>query len=339
MSNLELCRIDALDPEQVECFLREDSEDGSFRRLQTAAYYSWLSGPGPTGFRSASWAILDGDRLLGTLFAPLRDVWLDGELVLTAKLEEMRTHPDARGRGVMRLLFERVRDDAFDRGARILMAGPTSPFSYPIFRERFEFLEPFQIVSAVRPVRWQRTRGAISAPDSLPVGIDGMRQLEATAFDDPALGRFAETVTRLAKGAVWRDAGYLQWRYGVNPEQYQCWVQRRSGEIGGAVIVKRTRQRSMDVLNVVEVLAASRASRARVLGSLASEARRSDIGVVNCWVPQPSDLLKMVSRGYIPRPARTHFLLRTHPDLPEPQRAAAMDRRGWLLGMGDFFDI
>jgi hypothetical protein len=61
--------------------------------------------------------------------------------------------------------------------------------------------------------------------------------------------------------------------------------------------------------------------------------------VVNCWIPHPADTLSMVGRGYIPRPARTHFLVRAHPGLPEPQRAAMMERRAWLLGMGDFFDI
>ena len=71
---------------------------------------------GPLG-DAISWvACLDG-KVVGSLTASLRTLRVDHDTLVVAKLEEMKTDPSVRGRGVMSRVYERVFAESVERVA------------------------------------------------------------------------------------------------------------------------------------------------------------------------------------------------------------------------------
>ncbi len=327
-----LVRAQDLDPEAVARFLATPDPPAGFRRSETAAYYGWLLGAAGD-VETVALAAMDGDRIVGALCAVLRRLSVDGEPLLTAKLEEMRTDPKERGRGVMSLVFSGVRDACLERGAHVLFAGPTSPFSYPIFTRRLGFAEPFTMPSFVRPLRL----GPV--PLRLPRIPAGAR-VEACAGLPPDAAARAAEICAAAGVAVMRTPDYLTWRYTRHPDTYRFAVLRADGAPRGLAVWKETLQRGLRIANLLECLAPTAGDRARLLAGVARiAARDSACQVFTGWATLGLSPASLLLRGCLLRRARTPLLLWHDGSLPPALIGRLRDPAAWLLSMGDFFDV
>ena len=325
---LALVKARDLDPEALARFLATPGPPPGFRRSETADYYRWLVTASGDA-EAVALAALDGDRIVGVLCAILRRVTVDGEPILTAKLEEMRTDPRERGRGVMSRVFAGVRDACLERGAHVLFAGPTSPFSYPIFTGRLGFVEPFSMASFVRPLR--------AGPLRLAFGHASVETPPALPADAGAL---AERVSAAARVAVLRTPAYLEWRYGRHPDPYRFVVLREAGAAAGVAVWKETLQRGLRIANLLECLAETPRVRGRLLGAVAAvAARESSCEVLTGWATLGLGPGALLRRGCVLRRARTPLLLWHDDALPAAVAERLRDPRAWLLSMGDFFDV
>lgn len=274
-------------------------------------------------------AAVEGDRILGVLCAVLRRLVVGGGTILTAKLEEMRTDPRERGRGVMSRVFSGVRAACLERGAHVLFAGPTSPFSYPIFTGRLGFTEPFSMASFVRPLR--------AGPLPLAFGRAGV---ETPASLPPDACALAERSSTRARVAVLRTPAYLDWRYAQHPDGYRYVVLRDGSAVRGVAVWKETMQRGLRIANLLECLAETSRVTGRLLGAVAAvAARESSCQVLTGWATLGLGTAALLRHGCLLRRARTPLLLWHDGTLPEETTRLLGDPGAWLLSMGDFFDV
>jgi GNAT superfamily N-acetyltransferase len=317
-----------LDPEALGRFLATPDPPAGFRRSETPAYYRWLATASGEVETVALAAVEDG-RIAGALFAVVRKTVVAGETIRTAKLEEMRTDPNQRGRGVMSLVFSGVRDACLERGAHVLLAGPTSPHSYPIFTKRLGFVEPFSMASFVRPlrigpIRLARAGRGVDTPSKLPI--------DACAF--------SERLSVAARVAVLRSPEYLAWRYERHPDAYHFVVRRDRERVRGVAVWKETRQRGLRIANLVECLAETPRERGLLLSAVAGVAARdSSARLLTGFATLGLTPAALLRRGSWLRRSRTPILVWHDGSLPPAKVAALHDPGAWILSMGDFFDV
>jgi GNAT superfamily N-acetyltransferase len=306
-------------------------EAESFRRVQSPAYYGWLIGTGPVG-EAVSWVACDGDRIVGSLTASLRPIRVLGESLILAKLEEMKTDPAYRGRGVMSQVFARVKAEAIERGVSILMGGPTSPLSFPIFTKRLKFEAPFGVANCVRLLRLRR--GAGGPESGSLVDTPGEPAIDADVVP------FLERTLSGSDVATVRDRSYLQWRYLEHPDSYEFLTIRDGLEIRGFAVCKVTKQRGYRLANAVELIAAPGRDRRALLRAFTRWAKgvaMADFAVV--WPPE-GRRFEALSSAYVPRfGGDTRVVFWFAPALAERFRATLRSRRAWWMGMGDLLDI
>ncbi|RFC71163.1 GNAT family N-acetyltransferase [Streptomyces sp. AcE210] len=84
---------------------------------EAAAWWRGLA-PAVAEGRLAVWAVLDGDRCLGTVSLAFTDKPNGRHRAEVAKL---MVHPAARGRGLARTLLTRLEDEALDAGVSLLV--------------------------------------------------------------------------------------------------------------------------------------------------------------------------------------------------------------------------
>jgi GNAT superfamily N-acetyltransferase len=323
-----------VEPEALARFLQDAVPARGFRRSETPVYYQWLIGSRACG-ETVALVALDGQRIAGALCAVLRRLHVGGETLLAAKLEEMKTDLQDRGRGIMSLVFQGVAKLCAERGAHVLLAGPTSPFSYPIFLNRLGFEEPFTVATWVRPVRVPR----FGTP--LPQGWGAGSTTRACGDHIP------EDAAQLAQGwanampvAAARSPDYLRWRYEAHPDTYRV-VRMYTGSLcHGLALWKETVQRGLRIAQVVELLAGDAEGESALLAHVVRDVRdASRAELVAVWKPAHLGIGSLVARGFLPRRAQTHFLLRSDASIPTQLVTRLRDRRKWHLSMGDFFDV
>jgi GNAT superfamily N-acetyltransferase len=325
---LSLVQARDLDPEALARFLATPAAPAGFRRSETAAYYRWLV-TASGDVETVALAALAGDRIVGFLCAVLRRLTLEGETLLAGKLEEMRTDPAERGRGVMSLVFSGVRDACLARGAHVLFAGPTSPFSYPIFTGRYGFVEPFALASFVRPLRVGRLPLAFVRADA-----------QASSGLPADAAALAAHLSAGARVALQRSQAYLQWRYERHPDAYRFVVLREDGAARGLAVWKETRQRGLRIANLLECLAPTPRERARLLDAVAGVAvRDASCQILTGWATLGLGPASLLRHACVLRRAHTPLLLWHDGSLSPASVARLRDRDAWLLSMGDFFDV
>lgn len=307
-------------------FLRSQPVQSGFRRSEAPSYYRWLLGSG-AGKGTISWTAVDGDRPCASLTAILRPARIGTTTVLCAKLEEMRTDGAYRGRGLMSRVFERVRREAAEREVRLLLAGPSSPYSFPIFVNRYGF-RPIRVRSVLRPlgVPWPASGSTETAGAQFVSTVpDGIDDLVAAA-------------TAAAPIALHRSSSYFSWRYDRHPDAYE-WFELRDARrrLVSAAVLKRTFQRRRRLLNVVELLGDSGPELVARLARREQENGSSQL--IALWPPRGDHYVSWLLRAFVPRPDTVPLLVCELEPLALTVRRRLYERRSWYLSMGDFFDL
>lgn len=171
------------------------------------------------------WCAADGDRLSALVADREFSSWIGGAEVPTSGIASVAVEPEARGRGLLTPLFDRVLAGARERGALVSSLFPTSPGIY----RRFGYAPIASLDHASLPTGALAVRG-----DTLPVrradagdlpGIhavytrwasrhNGLLTRTGPSFtpDDPLVGVSGVTVVESSPGTI---SGYVSWNRGT----------------------------------------------------------------------------------------------------------------------------
>ena len=327
----DLVTAQEIEPERLAGFLR-DADTEATRRSQSADYYQWLIGSSSASAPISCFA-RSGDEIVGSLVLSPRRLYVGDRKLLAGKLEEMKTAQDWRGQGVITEIFQQIVETARETGIDLLIGGPTSDDSYPIYINRFDFEAPFSIVNVVAPVRfpWPGSSGFVDRYQR--VEIDGQGgQLEDYR-------RFVDEVESSSTVKMVRDTKYLEWRYEQHPDQYRHFEILEGNRLAGFCTLKLIRQRNFRVVNVLEFVARSGRDRRALCLAIKQWARSQSAHFVGMWPPEGSSI-EFVRAGFLQRPrGDTRIVLRPLSQACLEVMDSLRDRRSWALSMGDMLDI
>ena len=298
----DLVTAQEIEPERLAGFLR-DADTEATRRSQSADYYQWLTGSSSASAPISCFA-RSGDEIVGSLVLSPRRLHLGDRTLLAGKLEEMKTAQAWRGQGVITEIFKQIVETARQTGIDLLIGGPTSQDSYPIYKQRFDFEAPFLIANIVAPIRFYWPGFSRFADRYQVVEIDG----QGGRLED--YRRFVDEVESPNTVRVVRDADYLDWRYEQHPDQYRHFELLEGTRSVGFCTLKLIGQRNFRVVNVLEFVARPGRDRRALCLAVKQWARSQSAHFVVMWPPEGSSF-EFVRAGFFKRPrGGTRIVLR-----------------------------
>lgn len=317
-------------------------------RDSTPAYYDWMYFQNPAGPAIVFVGRHEGRVVTSFAMAPKR-IQFGDDVVLCGKTMDMFTHPQYQGLGLIGAVTSRVFDEARARGIRMWYVTP-SVNSYPIFRDKWGYVESVRVHTVVRLLDPAATFRTVARPRMLGraggavlARFPARRIRQSPSFDVRAEHTFDTEVDDLWRRcdgsgvALVRDSAYLTWRYLANPDSYDVDSFSRDGELRGILVTKLTKRRGLPVGELVDVVAAPADVEVRdaMLGHALRQFRRRSCAVAQSWAIAGSGWETQLRSHGIGRPRRKlPFLL--SPDAPRPE---FYDPDAWFLTQGDGNDV
>lgn len=323
----------------------------TFVRDHTPAYYEWMYFRNPAGQAVVFAGEHNGELVTSFAVTPKR-IQFGDEVVVCGKTMDMFTDPAYQGLGLISEVTSRVFREAQVRGIRMWYVTP-SENSYPIFLNKWHYLENHRVNYIVRVLNYSAVFGAVVRPPVLGrVGgkiVDVGRRLCARApsatpsfefRNEPGFGPETDALWQKCRGyrvALVRDVAYLTWRYLENPDPYDV-VKVYSGEmLRGILVTKFTRRRGLKVGEFVDWVAAPddvEVRRAMYAFALRRFQVESCAFAQNWAIENSRWEAEMKSCGIVRRRRRVPVLL--SPGAPRPD---FYDPSAWLLTPGDGNDL
>lgn len=330
--------------------MSSSSDDELRLRDKSAAYYRWMYYDNPAG-PAFGYLAEHGERIVSSFAVAPKVMQVGGRRVRAGKTMDMFTDPDYQGMGLIKGCADRVFAAAGEAGIEGWYVTP-SPNSYPIFKDRWGYREPFDLVYRARVLELEPVLNAIR-PGLGRLGgpFDWIgAKLPRRAAPVPAgssvtrLGRFDERADRLWDQvapdygiAVVRDAEYLNWRYVRNPDDYVAIGLEAGTDLRGIVVVKTTLRQGVTVGEIVDIVgpAFDREVISALLRLAVAECRRLGAALVETWAIRKTWFDRQYIRGGLAfRRARVPLLV--SPDFSDP---LTYDGDAWLLTQGDGNDV
>lgn len=328
-----------------------DGDAGLHLRDKSPAYYRWMYFDNPAGKAFGCYA-KHGDRIVSSFAVAPKLMVMGGRTCRIGKTMDMFTDPDYQGTGLIKKCAERVFAEARANGVDGWYVTP-SVNSYPIFKGKWGYQEPFELIFRARLLDPRAVLAAVSPGVAARLGPGMMnrlsrwprRQLELPrGWVVRELNRFGAETDALwdAVGsghqlAVVRDAAYLNWRYVDNPDHYTIWALQYLGAVRGIVVGKQTTRRGLPVGDIVDLVCAKDdAQTLRLLVRWAIDR----FGAAGCAMVESWSIngtwfdRQLRSAGLLI--ARTKVPLLLSPDYPDP---LLYDPGAWWLTQGDGNDV
>ncbi len=341
------------DPEAIsDLITRMDGGRGEQRlRDKSAAYYRWMYLDNPAGQAVVHSARL-GDKVVASFAVAPKIIQIEGRRVIVGKTMDMFTDPGHQGRGLIKRCTAAVFAGARDAGIAGWYVTP-SVNSYPIFRDRWGYVEDFSLAYRTRVLRWGPVLAAFLRPrpvarlvgavlGRLPRLVPRRRRaprgttVELLESFDSEADRLWDSVAPGYRVAMVRDSEYLNWRYVANPDRYTCLALRRGGRLVGIVVLTETIRRGVRVGEVVDLVCPAGGDTLRLLLRVAlTHFRREGVALVQAW-SIPGTGLDRRLRGAGLRLRRGHVKFLVSPNFPEP---AVHDPEAWFITQGDGNDV
>ena len=329
--------------------MRRERDDTLQIRDYSPDYYHWMYFENPAG-PAVVWAGKHEGRLVTSFAITPKRVQFGDDVVLCGKTMDMFTDPAYQGLGLIRAVTTRVFAGARGRGIDMWYVTP-SENSYPIFKDKWHYPEPFHVNCVVKVLDYSVTLGAAFKPrlvgtlagSVLDLGARLRMRNPAQSFDvseEQAFGPETDDLWARSRGyrvALVRDAAYLTWRYVENPDRYDIFKFFGGPDLRGILVTKLTRRRGIVVGEIVDVVAgpADAEVRRAMLGHALSRFRDQGCAFAQAWAiedcPWEGDLR---AAGIGRRRRKMAFLL--SPDAPRPE---FYDSDAWFLTQGDGNDL
>lgn len=350
---IEFSAFSTADLDGISQLITAMSDEGASLQLRdkSPAYYRWMYFDNPAGQAFGCFA-RHGDRIVSSFAMAPKQMVIGGRTVRIGKTMDMFTDPEYQGMGLIRKCADRVFAEARSNGVAGWYVTP-SVNSYPIFRHKWGYAEPFEPIFRARLIDPRAALAAISpglvrllSPRLMTwLGRWPRRQLQLPrGWAASELTRFgAETdelwdaIAATHQVAIVRNAGYLNWRYIDNPDDYSIWGLYQQDRLRGIVVCKQTIRRGLPVGDVVDLVCAKDdAITLRLLVRLAVDrCAAAGCSMVEAWSVGGTWFDRQLrSAGLLI--ARTKIPLLLSPDYPDQ---LLYDPDAWWLTQGDGNDV
>ncbi len=179
-------------------------------------------------------------------------------------------------------------------------------------------------------------RDAALAPLAAPAGL----QVDKVDTVPPDIGGLYEAVRHDKKCLTRRDYRYLKWRYFDNParDDYEVWTVRRSGRLGGLMVLKPGSGLAPDSATIVDWLVpeadtdAADALLHKAVQRQHDEQKQRLLAVFPPWSREHEHL---VARGFVETPSANWMQRRLIHNICIPQVTAEFLTENWWYTLGD----
>lgn len=329
--------------------MRQERDDALQIRDYSPDYYHWMYFRNPAG-PAVVYAGKHEGRLVTSFAMTPKRVQFGDEVILCGKTMDMFTDPAYQGLGMINEVTTRVFGEARRRGIYMWYVTP-SKNSYPIFKDKWNYFEPFQVNYVVKILDYSVTLGAavrlrlagLVAGSVLDLGTRLRTRNPTLTFrvsQEQAFGHETDDLWARSHGygvALVRDATYMTWRYIDNPDRYEISKFFQGPALRGILVTKLTRRRGIKVGEIVDVVAAPADAEVRraMLGHALSGFRDQGCAIAQAWaIENCSWEGELRAAGIGRRRRKMAFLL--SPDAPRP---AFHDASSWFLTQGDGNDL
>lgn len=352
VDDLSFSRLGHSDFDGIAALISGMSNQSGLRlRDKTAAYYRWMYFDNPVG-PAIVYTAHAGEKIVASFaLAPKRFI-IDGEELVIGKTMDMFTDPRFQGRG----LIKRLTDHVFAAASTAGMPGwyvTPSVNSYPIFRTRWGYGEPFHVNYRAKVLSYTPVLGAALpriAPVARTVGTITDRLIATFGHHKPRSGGQLARLTHFDGRAsdLWlrvaqnhrivqvRDPAYLNWRYFANPDAYTVVGVERGTDLAGIMVLTGTVRRGVQVAEIVDYLCPpdDRQTFGLLIAFAQDWARANSMALLQAWAIAGTQAeAALVSEGLRIRRTQVKFLL--SPGFPGP----GSDPNGWFLTQGDGNDV
>ncbi len=350
---IEFSAFSTADLDGISRLITAMSDDGANLHLRdkSPAYYRWMYFDNPTGQAFGCFA-RHGDRIVSSFAMAPKQVVVGGRIVRLGKTMDMFTDPDYQGMGLIRKCADRVFAEARDHGVDGWYVTP-SVNSYPIFKNKWGYAEPFQPIFRARLIDPRAALAAVSPALVRRLGPQLVTRLsrwprrrlklpkgwtvsQPTRFG-PETDQLWDAIAPTHQVALVRNASYLNWRYVDNPDDYSLWALHFQGELRGIVVTKQTIRRGLPVGDIVDLICArDDATTLRLLVRLAVDrCAAAGCAMVEAWSIRGTLFdRRLRSAGLLIARAKMPLLL--SPDYPD---RLLYDAEAWWLTQGDGNDV
>lgn len=173
-------------------------------------------------------------------------------------------------------------------------------------------------------------------PIVAPAGIE----VEKVSVVPPDIGGLYDMVRHDKQCLLRRDYRYLDWRYFQNParEDYEVWTSRRSGRLGGLIVLKPQSGLAPDSSTIVDWLVPEAdtemadALLAKAVGRQHDEQKERLLAVFPPWSKEHQHL---VARGFVETASANWMQRRLIHNICIPQVTAEFLTENWWYTLGD----
>lgn len=321
-------------------------------RNNSIDYYHWIYFKNPAGKAIIASAWHNGILVSTFAMAP-KKVKMGGKELLLGKTMDMFTDPDYQGLGIISNLSKLVFEESTNRGLAGWYVTPSGN-SYPIFKNKWEYIESFEIFYRYRIINICRLAetiimsrfkkqlfkfAAVLAQPFFSIKKDSIAKYEITSVNS-----FSEEFDELWNSVaddydniLIRDATYLNWRFTENPDKYHVHVSRQENKINGYIVTKNTIRKGVKTAEIADIL--FNKNKPEIGISLIQfaqvESLKSGCAIYEAWDFSDSVLSSTYQQsGLTKNRAIVKFLLS-----PEVKREDFYDKSKWYLTQSDGNDI
>lgn len=251
--------------------MSKGTTDGLDIRNNSEDYYRWMYFRNPAGSAivASAW---HNEKLVSSFAMAPKKVQTESGIHTYGKTMDMFTNPDYQGLGIMSRLTRTVFSESVKRGIDHWYVTPSGN-SYPIFRNKWNYVEPFRLAYRMMIISPFRLSAAVSGNilKKTIVGTIGIlpglwtrwttRKRVSKSISIEEIKSFPDEINdfwhKVSPGfgnVLVRDQSYLNWRYCDNPDDYRIYLARLEGIVVGYIVSKVTRRRGLMVGDIVDIL-------------------------------------------------------------------------------------
>jgi hypothetical protein len=341
--------------EKLSDLIKNMNDDGSGMfnlRSMGSEYYRWMYFQNPAGKATVYCARHNGNIISSFAMAP-KKMQINGTEVVCGKTMDMFTNPDYQGLGLMSQLAGRVFEASKKQDLSLWYVTP-SKNSYPIFKNKWKYVESFEITYMMKfldisallasKVRLDVIRSIIGVPfKRIQKLIQKIGRLQ-NEYEVEEIHKFNSktdelwnNIRRESKISLIKDSVYMNWRYIDNPDNYSIFTFKKDIQIRGILVLKFTVRRGLKVGEIVDYMCEIEDYNLRQM--MFRYAIRffkiNDCAVCQAWVIDGSDMENEIRKAGIRyKRNKLKFLLS-----PEAPIKDFYDKDNWMVNQGDGNDV
>ena len=328
-----------------------------WKRAGDAGYYEWKlfrdEAPNAPGFVAVA-----EDQVVGSLLSCRKRFRMGSQVSWAMERGDAMTHPDYRRQGMWQELMSKLSTEGDEQGAFPVMGFP-APEPFLGHKKKFSqraFLNIWRMVLPLNPAAFKVQLGLHAVPSWLLFWFywvirslwqifqphrDRIKVEKVDNFAVWADQLWQEESSRQEVGVI-KDAAYLQWRFGSNPDGYSIYLATSvSGKPVGFLVTKIRSRSNQEIYGMIaDLMVPSR--RRSILNQMFIAAirdfRASEVMLVDAWTsPIPFSRHGLLNFGFIPVKKHPMVILEKHAE--QIRSEGWGDPKRWVIMMADSDNI